>query len=98
MADEIEFDCEDCGATITEEELREANKPSYSDGKVQLNCPECSNRLSIQFYCGDCDEWVGGRIGLKWYDNGSVAKYVCPSCDGWIRKGNVLEVRQGVHR
>lgn len=96
MTDSVE--CPECNATATMEELQEHNRPEYSDGKVELDCPDCSVRLDIQFYCGDCDEWVGGRIGLKRYDNGSVAKYVCPSCDGWIRQGNVLDVRQGMHR
>lgn len=91
------IECTECNTETDEEQLREHNKPSTS-GKEKLNCPNCSNMLDIQFYCGDCDEWTNGRIGLKKYDDGNVAKYVCPSCDGWIRKGNVLEIRQGTHR
>lgn len=89
--------CSDCNTEMDEEELRDHNKPS-TGGKTNLNCPNCSARLSIQFYCDSCNEWVRGRVGLKRYDDGNVAKYVCPSCDGWIRQGNVLEVRQGLHR
>lgn len=35
---------------------------------------------------------------LKSHEKKSVTEYVCPDCDGWIRKGNVLEVRQGMYR
>lgn len=89
--------CSECGYTISREELRNENLARTS-GKHTLNCPSCSEEMTIEFYCKPCDVWHSGRISLKPYDNGSVSKYVCPDCDGWISRGEVLDVRQGVYR
>lgn len=89
-------ECQDCGHTVTRETLHERN--SNREGKVEFNCNECQNYIGVEFHCTKCDSWYGGRISLKPYDNGSVCEYVCPECDGLIRKGPVLDVKQGVHR
>jgi|APHM01.1.fsa_nt_gi hypothetical protein len=96
MTESNVFTCADCGHEETEEELYE--RYSKRRGKVDFKCADCGSRLGIEFHCVDCDEWYGGRVSLKRYDNGSICEYVCPECDGIIRKGKVLDVKQGPHR
>jgi len=90
------FECPECEHTETEEELYK--RYNSFGGKVKFKCPDCGERIGIEFHCKDCDEWYGGRIQLKPYDNGSVCEYVCPECDGIIRRGKVLDRKQGQYR
>lgn len=88
--------CTECGHENEYETLYQNH--SSQTKKVELKCTECNNRVTTEFHCGECDTWYGGRVMLKPYDNGSVCKYVCPECDGLIRKGPVLDTRQGQYR
>jgi len=96
MTEENVFTCPDCEHTETEEELYK--RYERQNGKIKCKCKECGVRMGNEFHCTDCDEWYGGRIELKPYDNGSICEYVCPECDGIIRQGNVLDKRQGPYR
>jgi uncharacterized protein YlaI len=96
MSDENIFTCPDCDHEETEEHLYK--RYDRQDGKIEFKCEECHSRIGIEFHCSDCDEWYKGRIQLKPYDNGTVCDYVCPECDGLIRKGNVLDKKQGPFR
>lgn len=88
--------CTECGNEDDYETLHENH--SSQTKKVELKCTDCNNRITTEFHCGKCDTWYGGRVMLKPYDNGSVCKYVCPECDGLVRKGPVLDTRQGQYR
>lgn len=90
--------CSDCSNEFSREELHEKLSFTPNSGKIELDCPDCGEYLTTEFYCSDCDSWFGGRSMLKSHEKKSVTEYVCPDCDGWIRKGNVLEVRQGMYR
>lgn len=91
--------CRRCEETYATDAIRAEARTSQS-GKQDTSCPECDahNSIFLGFYCAPCDRWYGGRNRLKKYDNGSVAKYTCPACDGIIRRGEILDVRQGPHR
>lgn len=93
----MSVDCSQCGMEHDVEEWFDERRGG-SSGKKEMNCSECGHFVSIRFYCSECDEYYGGRNQLKRYDNGSVAKHCCPSCDGLIRKGEVLDVTQGPYR
>jgi len=89
--------CPSCSENYSMEDLRN-QKSCGHDGKYEFNCSNCGQHLTTEFYCTGCESWFGGRCMLKRKDNGSVAKYVCPNCDGLIRNGNVLDIRQGTYR
>lgn len=92
-----EVECTECGRISTMEELYDMRDPKTS-GKKRLKCPSCSDKIGIEFYCDVCDVWHSCRAALKGYKNGGVTEYVCTECDGWIRTGEVLDVRQGIYQ
>lgn len=91
-----DFTCSECGHVEKESEIYK--RYDSRDGKIEFKCSKCQELIGIKFHCVECDEWYGGWNTLKPYDNGSVCEYICPECDGIIRKGNVLDKKQGPYR
>lgn len=96
-SDDIE--CPKCGRLTTLAKLYEYCDPSTS-GKHDLICPnlDCQKKIDIQFHCSNCKCWHTCRSALKPDKYRGVTKYRCTECDGWIRRGEVLDVRQGIYQ
>jgi DNA-directed RNA polymerase subunit RPC12/RpoP len=86
--------CSNCELELDKDKLRQ-EKSGTSSGDVRYRCPDCSNKIFIGFYCKPCDEWHNARVALKQKSKKALTKYICPSCDGLIREGEVLDVKQG---